>query len=244
MAIPGLLNHTIAILLIVVGLLSGALSVVREVQLMYLPAKAQEKRLFWAFVRIAFVVAAILLWADEREKVGQLSGLLKQNHTHIAFLAQNSLKIDGVPTWPYKDGDIPITAIGISDIGSWQACTQSSGEYIFVPISDFKDSDKMFSTFVKSADYIANGCLPPNPSYNASGTYKAPQLSAKDVENLEHRNNALCIVGRVKWKDDSGCYASDYGECQVAEPGSPSGRNWHVLKNNMKESSISCEEIK
>ena len=73
MAPSGILNQTFAIILVVVGLLSGSLSVLREIQLMYLPAKATDQRIFWAWVRIAFVIAAVLLWVDEHSKVGQLS---------------------------------------------------------------------------------------------------------------------------------------------------------------------------
>lgn len=72
MPVVGLLNHTVAVCLFVIGLLSGGLSIMREVQLMYWPAKTTEKRAFWGWVRIAFVVAAVLLWVDEHAKVGQL----------------------------------------------------------------------------------------------------------------------------------------------------------------------------
>jgi len=68
----GLLNHTVAIILLVIGLLSGAFAVFREIQLMYFPAKATERKVFWGFVRIAFVIAAALLWFDEHTKVEQL----------------------------------------------------------------------------------------------------------------------------------------------------------------------------
>ncbi len=40
---------------------------------MYLPARADDKRVFWGFVRVAFVIAAVLLWSDEHDKVTQLS---------------------------------------------------------------------------------------------------------------------------------------------------------------------------
>jgi len=39
---------------------------------MYHPAVAEQKRVFWAFVRIAFIVSAVILWVNEHEKVNQL----------------------------------------------------------------------------------------------------------------------------------------------------------------------------
>ncbi len=78
MPVTGMLGHTLAVILVVIGLLSGALAVLREVQLMYAPAKAGERRVFWAWVRIAFIVAAVLLWWDEHSKVQQLSAATSQ----------------------------------------------------------------------------------------------------------------------------------------------------------------------
>src|ERR1039458_5330676 len=83
MPVAGFIGHTLEIVLIVVGLLSGTLAVLREVQLMYLPAKANEKKVFWAFARIAFVIAAILLWSDEHAKVVQLYALKSEKPTII-----------------------------------------------------------------------------------------------------------------------------------------------------------------
>src|ERR1700722_15196723 len=79
----GFLGHSWEIVLIVVGLLSGALSVLREVQLMYLPAKAAGKKLFWGFARIAFVIAAVLLWSDEHDKVLQITAVKPEKQTII-----------------------------------------------------------------------------------------------------------------------------------------------------------------
>jgi hypothetical protein len=71
--LDGFLGHTSAVIVAAIGILSGAMAVFREIQLMYWPAKTTDRRLFWGFVRIAFVVAAGLLWGDEHRKVVQLS---------------------------------------------------------------------------------------------------------------------------------------------------------------------------
>src|SRR5262249_18070545 len=78
MGISGVLPKFVVILAIVVGLLSGVLSVIREIQAMYKPPKAGERPVFWGFVRIAFVISAVLLWVDEHGKVvgGPISTLV------------------------------------------------------------------------------------------------------------------------------------------------------------------------
>jgi hypothetical protein len=72
MSIVGFLNPTIAVIILGIGLLSGILSIIREVQIMYLPAHLDRGKTFWAWSRIAFVIAAVLLWADEHSKVSEL----------------------------------------------------------------------------------------------------------------------------------------------------------------------------
>lgn len=74
MQVAGFLSHTGALICLVVALLSGVLAVFREVQMMYFPPKSPNKKVFWAFVRIAFGIALVLLYADEHTKVSQLEG--------------------------------------------------------------------------------------------------------------------------------------------------------------------------
>jgi hypothetical protein len=113
----GFLDHTITIILIVIGLLSGVLSVLREVQSMYFPAKAAEGKVFFVFVRIAFVIAAVLLWSDEHQKVVQLTSRSSDAHGHLLFQGQNSIVNPASnPKWPFKVGDVPLANIGWNNL--------------------------------------------------------------------------------------------------------------------------------
>jgi hypothetical protein len=47
MPVNGFLDPTIAVVIIVISLLSGILSLAREVQLMYFPAQADAQKTFW-----------------------------------------------------------------------------------------------------------------------------------------------------------------------------------------------------
>lgn len=69
MEVSGILPHLLAVILLIIGLLTGVLSVAREIQQMYWPAAAQSRKVFWGWVRVAFVFALVILWFDEHSKV-------------------------------------------------------------------------------------------------------------------------------------------------------------------------------
>jgi len=61
---------------IMVGLMSGILSIFREFLLFMAPDKVQEKPLFWASVRIAFVLSAgVAWWLEHRTSAEQAARL-------------------------------------------------------------------------------------------------------------------------------------------------------------------------
>ncbi|MFL6388688.1 MAG: hypothetical protein ACJ71U_14490 [Terriglobales bacterium] len=55
-----LVRYQVIIVLGVVALMSGILSIVREILLIYFPAQTQQRPLFWGCVRIAFILSALL----------------------------------------------------------------------------------------------------------------------------------------------------------------------------------------
>ena len=74
----GILNTFWLVALAIVALLSGGLSVIREVQMMYFPPRAARNTVFWAFVRIALAVALGMLFYNEKTKVKELQNVLDQ----------------------------------------------------------------------------------------------------------------------------------------------------------------------
>lgn len=63
---------------IMVGLMSGVLSIFREFLLFMAPDKVQEKPLFWACVRIAFVLSAGIAWYLEHRTSSERAARLDQ----------------------------------------------------------------------------------------------------------------------------------------------------------------------
>jgi hypothetical protein len=61
-------RRILTVFAVVIALMSGILSLVREFLLFEYPTKFQEPPLFWACLRIAFGVSLIALWYEERQK--------------------------------------------------------------------------------------------------------------------------------------------------------------------------------
>lgn len=62
-------RHAFAVVVLVVALMSGIQSLVREYLLFQYPNRFQEAPLFWACLRIACVVSFAFLWYEERHKM-------------------------------------------------------------------------------------------------------------------------------------------------------------------------------
>jgi hypothetical protein len=82
----GIFGGILGVLLLAFGLLTGILALAREVQLMYRPAAVESRRLFWVFVRIAFVMSVGWLWWNEHARV--------ESETTERLRTQTSLKVE------------------------------------------------------------------------------------------------------------------------------------------------------
>jgi hypothetical protein len=65
-------RHALKILVIVVALMSGVLSLVRELVGIYAPGKVPQASLFWRCTWIAFILSAAIVWYTEHKKVREL----------------------------------------------------------------------------------------------------------------------------------------------------------------------------
>jgi hypothetical protein len=63
---------------IMIGLMSGILSILREFLLFMAPDKVQEKPVFWASVRIAFVLSLIAAWWIEHKTSSERAARLEE----------------------------------------------------------------------------------------------------------------------------------------------------------------------
>jgi hypothetical protein len=68
-----------------VGLTSGILSIIREFLLFAYPGKVQERLIFWASVRIAFVISAGIAWWIEHEARVEAERKIEDEEPKIIF---------------------------------------------------------------------------------------------------------------------------------------------------------------
>jgi hypothetical protein len=238
MPVIGFLGPAMAVAVLVIALLSGALSVLREFLTMYYPSKLDEKKTFWAWSRIAFVVAAVLLWTNERHKVNQLQSRSSEAHGHVLITPQISINwVASHPRWPFKVGDIPQSIIDMTTVGRpFLTNVDVAGKFTLASVPSVANG-KAFEEFLAKAEYVPAGTLPPNQ--HRYFTYEAQKLQASDIDDLLKGKAALTMMGRIRWHDDTGCYATDYIESQVVEKGEP-GYNWRSDPRSLNELSIPC----
>jgi len=91
----GFLSPVWSTILTIISLVTGVLAVVREVLVMYKPPRADDKKVFWAVVRIALIITAAILLTDEKTRSGSLS---KENEDLRVKLTAEQNKPKGAQT--------------------------------------------------------------------------------------------------------------------------------------------------
>jgi hypothetical protein len=97
-----------------------------------------------------------------------------------------------------------------------------------------------FEAYTKHAKFLPFGAILPHSPTMPDFEYHGPMLEQRDISDLGSGHAMLCALGRAEWKDDTGCYKTDYFECFIAEP-APTLFNWHQCTNiNDDEQNLKC----
>lgn len=227
MPITGFLSHTWAVVVIVFGLLSGTISVLREVQLMYFPPKTTTRRTFWSWVRIAFVVAVVLLWLDERSKVNQL---LSRSSTPVPNIQVTTPPpiINAPPQTAYIKAHDPSIVLGTYKLGGNWAVTgecENTSQTVTAedavcryglrvvttkpnvfkqPIVDQSIEDKEYEKFQKELDSISPNRRNYGPQDYGVSTVFTPTIDAKLDEAFRRGAKTILFLADYDWKDGAG----------------------------------------
>jgi hypothetical protein len=94
------------IALIVIALMSGAFSVVREVLQIINPAKYQEKSLFFACLIVACILAFALLWWDENQAKRRVEKALNDNRPKLGIRPHSD---EGPERWEQNPNPVAFT---------------------------------------------------------------------------------------------------------------------------------------
>jgi hypothetical protein len=106
-----------SVFLLMVALMSGILSLIREWALIHSPDKINEKRLFWGCVRIAFVASAITVWGIEHHDVialhEQIDALTKPDFelSRGSFVISNMVETHGDVTRKHAIVFVPLSIL-------------------------------------------------------------------------------------------------------------------------------------
>jgi hypothetical protein len=222
MPVTGMLGHSLAVILVVVGLLSGTLSVLRELQIMYAPAKASERRTFWGWVRLAFVVAAILLWYDEHSKVKQLSSKPEQAiqvnvpptpappqtaymKAHDPGIVLSSYKLGG--NWAVS---VECENTSPTVIAQEAACrdglrvVETKPNVFKQPIVDQSVEDEEYKTFRQEMDSTSPNRRNYGPGENGVTTVFTSVIDNKLDKAFRRGAKTLLLLADFSWKDGTG----------------------------------------
>jgi hypothetical protein len=196
---------------------------------MYAPAKASEKRVFWAWVRIAFIVAAVLLWWDEHSKVKQLSPKSEQP---IQINVPPSV-VNSPPQTAYIASLDPMVVLGTYKIGgNWAvsedckntspsvvaqsvACVQglriakTKPNVFKQPTVEQSIQDNLYLQFRKDIASTEPARKSYGPGESTLGTVFSPVID--DTLDLAFRTGSktLLFLGEYTWKDGAGQHRNE-----------------------------------
>jgi hypothetical protein len=226
--VTGIFGHTLAVIIVVVGLLSGSLSVLRELQVMYAPTKASERQVFWSWVRIAFVVAAVLLWWDERSKVRQLTSQLAAQPGQPVQINVPPAVINSPPETAYIAARDPMVVLGTYKVGgNWavsEECKNTSTSVVAravacvqglriartepnvfkQPIVTQSVQEDLYLQFQKDIASAKPAKKNYGPGESTVGTVFSPIVNDKLDIAFRRGSRTLLFLGEYTWKDAAG----------------------------------------
>lgn len=166
-----------------------------------------------------------------------------REHTHVK-LALGSVQGDN--WYPFKPGKVPRFLMALQNIGEFPVRRSLVAAQIVLkqgvsdPNKRLKIMTGAFEDFAKHAKFLPFGAILPHSPTMPDFEYHGPMLEQQDISNLSAGNAMLCSLGRAKWKDDTGCYQTDFCQCLIAEP-APTLFNSHQCTNiNDDEQTLKC----
>lgn len=112
-----MLEYLLHLLLWVVALMTGFLSILRELLSIYRP-KQGPRSLFWNCIIIAFVISASILWFIEHQKITDLTNELKESKEHNKPNFALSINQTIIGQSPNLNETFLLINLGIKNIGS------------------------------------------------------------------------------------------------------------------------------
>jgi hypothetical protein len=126
--------------------------------------------------------------------------------------------------------------IGFLDVGDYPVeSTASSLACISIKPDEINTA---FSRVRKTFTFSSHGgTLPPHTDSGSYQTTSCPVVTDDTFKQFWAGKILFCGFGAVEWKDGTGSYETDFGQCLEAEPDGKSW-NWHNLPQTNKETKL------
>jgi hypothetical protein len=146
-------------------------------------------------------------------------------HTHVHYLSIP--QIGGAYLHQPPPTMLPESAltipIGFKNAGDFPVESTASS-FACIPITT-DDPNTAFNRVRKTFTFsVEGGTLQPHTDDILYQTISCAVLTDEMIKQFFAKKLVFCGFGAVKWKDKSGRYETDFGQCLVAEP---DGKNWN-----------------
>ena len=139
-----------------------------------------------------------------------------------------------VPVIPFHKDEIPTLNVGFQNGGDF-AIIEGKLKVIIVvvPVDDMTIGFRKYRKELASAPEGPIAVMNPHTGDSDYRTFYGTALSEDDVAKLKASKAVLCTIGRMRWKDSTGSYATDLYQCFGYE--GQGQYNWHLAPENDAE---------
>ncbi len=150
------------------------------------------------------------------------------HHTHVSYVPAA-----GNRNPQLHGGEEPSVPMVFKNIGDFPVEEpRDSGLLKITPTSGM---EKAFQNFYGALQFKGpSGVLQPHTSYGAYHDIIGERLTTEDASRLNSSVAALCGIGAVRWKDDTGRYETRFFQCLLRDP-HDGIFTWHSMAENDTE---------
>lgn len=181
----------------------------------------------WEILTCARVVRAIYSW-----KIRTCIGIViciamvsipwphpaLEKHTSVEIFPPQILPVE--PYVPFHEDETVKLDMKFHNAGKYPVRNSTMDARIYVRHPDSMTEGQMFSDFKKSANFepVENMLFSPNMiQYRTFYSQKLTQDDVKGLTDEQGNVRRLCMVGAVRWEDETGPYETDMCYCMVPQ---------------------------
>jgi hypothetical protein len=141
-----------------------------------------------------------------------------EKHTSVEIVPPEILPVE--PFVPFHVDEIVKLNMRFHKVGKYPVRNSTFDARIFVRHPSSMTEGQMFSDFKKAADFEPQENMLFSSDMWRWHTYYSDKLTQDDVNGLTDatgKDRLLCMVGAVRWEDETGLYETDLCSCMVPQ---------------------------